>query len=248
MGRRVLIRIGAAVAVAASLALSTVSTASAAGSRPRRRRRPHRGRRRAAAVVAGSPRTPSCPRRFGWTRRSSRSSRRFRGDGRAGLPQLRAMAYTRCVSRSRPLQELRSRNIVGIHGAGPFWASLDGSRVTRDADAGARGCGEPEKIAPSGVDWLRVPVTSSPGPGRGMFSKVAFIQRIDTRGGLAAGQLLRQRAARRGRLQHELRVLGAEDVVTKPRSAARSCPGGQPRCGPPGTHSTSPAGFATRPG
>ena len=32
------------------------------------------------------------------------------------------------------LQELRSKKIVGIHGAGPFWASLDGSKVTRDPD------------------------------------------------------------------------------------------------------------------
>lgn len=68
---------------------------------------------------------------------------------------------------------------AGIHGKGPFWANFDGSHVD----------GTPDQSAPSpdqtkNVPWLRVigkstPITS------GVFGNVTFIQRIDTRGGVA---------------------------------------------------------------
>ena len=78
------------------------------------------------------------------------------------------------------LQNLRGGATVGIHGKGPFWASFDGSRVDRTA-------GELIGSAPGGkgnIDWLRVPVTPVP-DAPGVFGKVRFVQRVDTRGGVA---------------------------------------------------------------
>jgi hypothetical protein len=68
---------------------------------------------------------------------------------------------------------------VGIHGKGPFWASLDGSRVDGSAPVSV-----PSPAGLSNIAWLKVtgtPVPNAPG----VFGKVAFIQRIDTRGGVA---------------------------------------------------------------
>jgi Protein of unknown function (DUF3455) len=66
-----------------------------------------------------------------------------------------------------------------IHGKGPFWASGDGSRVD----------GTPVESIPSpdgtsNVAWLKLsgaPVANAPG----IFGNVAFIQRLNTRGGVA---------------------------------------------------------------
>ena len=69
---------------------------------------------------------------------------------------------------------------VGIHGKGPFWASFDGSRVDRTV-------GETVGLTSGGagnVDWLRVPVTPVP-DAPGVFGKVQFVQRVDTKGGVA---------------------------------------------------------------
>ena len=69
---------------------------------------------------------------------------------------------------------------AAIHGKGPFWTNFDGSRVD----------GKPTTPSPSSVQpdlksvpWLKL--VGTPTGASGVFSKVAFIQRIDTRGGLA---------------------------------------------------------------
>jgi hypothetical protein len=69
---------------------------------------------------------------------------------------------------------------TGIHGAGPFWASFDGSKVIGNGAAAA----SVPQTGTNNVAWLRVPTASTAGQG-GVFSKVAFIQRTDTRGGVA---------------------------------------------------------------
>jgi Protein of unknown function (DUF3455) len=68
---------------------------------------------------------------------------------------------------------------AGIHGAGPFWASFDGSKVI-----GTSPVAVPSPAGPTNITWLKVTAASTAGTG-GVFSKVAFIQRTDTRGGVA---------------------------------------------------------------
>jgi hypothetical protein len=67
---------------------------------------------------------------------------------------------------------------TGIHGFGPFWASFDGSRVVGD---GTKAASVPQ-TGTNNVAWLKIPAASNAGQG-GVFSKVSFIQRTDTRGG-----------------------------------------------------------------
>jgi hypothetical protein len=81
------------------------------------------------------------------------------------------------------LQNLRGGSTVGIHGKGPFWASFDGSRVDRTVSDPPVAVG----TAPGGmgnIDWLRVPVTPVK-DAPGVFGNVQFVQRVDTRGGVA---------------------------------------------------------------
>jgi hypothetical protein len=68
---------------------------------------------------------------------------------------------------------------TGIHGAGPFWASFDGSRVVGVSPVVDTA---PSPSGPTNVAWLKVTAKEVFGQG-GVFSKVAFIQRTDTRGG-----------------------------------------------------------------
>jgi Protein of unknown function (DUF3455) len=68
---------------------------------------------------------------------------------------------------------------AGIHGAGPFWASFDGSKVIGTSPVSA-----PSPAGPSNIAWLKVTAASTAGVG-GVFSNVTFIQRTDTRGGAA---------------------------------------------------------------
>lgn len=68
---------------------------------------------------------------------------------------------------------------AAIHGKGPFWTNFDGSRVDGSPTT-------PPSTAspdPKSVAWLKL--VGKPTGASGVFSKVAFIQRIDTRGGLA---------------------------------------------------------------
>ena len=70
-------------------------------------------------------------------------------------------------------------DLVAIHFSGPSWQALDGSIVVGDA-ANAKHAVAPD---PDGVDWLLLPVKST--TGNGLFSKVAYIQRLFTDGGKA---------------------------------------------------------------
>ena len=86
------------------------------------------------------------------------------------------------------LVNLRSGN-AGIHGAttgptAPFWASFDGSRVVGNTTPGTPGFAAIDAPVPTrDVRWVKLPGTSV--GASGVFSKVAFVQRIDTRGGVA---------------------------------------------------------------
>jgi len=68
---------------------------------------------------------------------------------------------------------------AAIHGKGPFWTNFDGSRVD------GRATTPPSSVSPDpkSVPWLKL--IGTPTGANGVFSNVAFIQRIDTRGGLA---------------------------------------------------------------
>ncbi len=69
---------------------------------------------------------------------------------------------------------------AAIHGKGPFWANFDGSRVEVDSSIPAVSF-SPD---PKSIPWLKFVAKPTPNT-TGVFSNVAFIQRIDTRGGLA---------------------------------------------------------------
>ena len=68
---------------------------------------------------------------------------------------------------------------AAIHGKGPFWTNFDGSRVDGSAPVSA-----PSPDPAKNVPWLKLVGTPTPHT-TGVFSNVAFIQRIDTRGGVA---------------------------------------------------------------
>ena len=82
---------------------------------------------------------------------------------------------------------------AAIHGKGPFWTNFDGSRVDGKATKSSvvrSASADPTKNVP----WLKLVATPTPNT-TGVFSNVAFIQRIDTRGGVAPTE----RAPRRRR-------------------------------------------------
>jgi uncharacterized protein DUF3455 len=67
-------------------------------------------------------------------------------------------------------------HVVGIHYAGPTWQSTDGSSVV-GTKLGA------VTVDPAAIPWLLLAAKTTTGPG--VFSDVTFIQRIETKGGLA---------------------------------------------------------------
>ena len=67
---------------------------------------------------------------------------------------------------------------IGIHYVGPKWESKSGSKVAAQRVLGT-GC-TPD---PTAIAWLLLKKTST--EGNGIFSKVTFIQRVNTTGGLA---------------------------------------------------------------
>ncbi len=69
-------------------------------------------------------------------------------------------------------------NQVGNHGRGPFWVSYDGSLTTGSMKASV-----PSPDPLKDIPLLLLSATSSGGDG--IFSHVNFIQRLDTRGGVA---------------------------------------------------------------
>ncbi|MGE0350542.1 DUF3455 domain-containing protein [Hydrogenophaga sp.] len=66
---------------------------------------------------------------------------------------------------------------IGSHGAGPFWAGFDGSRVVGSVRARA------DAPAPGAIPWLLL-ATQSTGAA-GVLSQVTYIQRLHTEGGVA---------------------------------------------------------------
>jgi hypothetical protein len=68
------------------------------------------------------------------------------------------------------------RGQVGTHYAGPTWESNSGSKVVARR---LEGC-SPD---PSAIPWLLLETVSSDGPG--IFNGVTYVQRVNTRGGLA---------------------------------------------------------------
>ena len=69
--------------------------------------------------------------------------------------------------------------IVGKHYAGPTWEASDGSRVVAEA------VGNSPSAKPNSIPWLllRARATS----GNGLFTRVQFIQRLNTVGGSVPG-------------------------------------------------------------
>lgn len=65
---------------------------------------------------------------------------------------------------------------IGVHGPGPYWQAVDGSRLVGEVKARAEA-----PIARS-IPWLLMVVTNATGP-NGRFSRITSIQRIDTVGG-----------------------------------------------------------------
>lgn len=68
-------------------------------------------------------------------------------------------------------------NLVAIYFGGPTWEALDGSAVVGDT-SNAKHFTAPD---PDAIDWLLIPAQST--TGNGQFSRVAYIQRLFTKGG-----------------------------------------------------------------
>jgi hypothetical protein len=66
---------------------------------------------------------------------------------------------------------------AGTHGAGPSWTATDGSAVVGQKVAQA------DAPAPNAVPWLLLRATSN--TGKGVFSAVTYVQRLETKGGKA---------------------------------------------------------------
>ncbi|HLH52848.1 MAG TPA: DUF3455 domain-containing protein [Verrucomicrobiae bacterium] len=70
----------------------------------------------------------------------------------------------------------RGGHVVGIHYAGPTWQSTDGSTVV-GTKLGA------VTVDPAAIPWLLLAAKTTTGPG--VFANVTFVQRVETKGGLA---------------------------------------------------------------
>ena len=70
---------------------------------------------------------------------------------------------------------------VGLHAAGPIWQHIDGSSVRARMVSAAPGA------TFSDIPWLKLEVTDH--HGEGVMSRVAIIQRINTKGGAIQGRV-----------------------------------------------------------
>lgn len=70
---------------------------------------------------------------------------------------------------------------VGIHGMGPHWTSKSGSRVEAERVQNT-GC----RPDPDAIEWLLLKMKTT--SGSGIFSRVTFIQRTNTTGGMAPAE------------------------------------------------------------
>ncbi len=68
---------------------------------------------------------------------------------------------------------------VGRHYAGPTWEDVDGSKIVAKVSGNAPGATADD------VAWLKLDVTKH--TGRGVLSKVAIVQRLNTHGGALSG-------------------------------------------------------------
>jgi Protein of unknown function (DUF3455) len=170
--RRVLATIAAATALAASLMVTGVGAAGATELAPS-------AQSAATADRNGGGPTPNSkllpPIQVDETQFKVVSTMRGTGkqvyDCKGGTYALREPVATLASLRGAP---------TGIHGAGPFWASFDGSKVIGDSTKAA----SVPQTGTNNVAWLKVSTASNAGLG-GVFSTVAFIQRTDTPGGAA---------------------------------------------------------------
>ena len=80
-----------------------------------------------------------------------------------------------------PLAELNGSKGVIHHYAGPSWEAADGSKVIRDM--GTPVTTVSAQRAAIDIPWLLVKVTAD--PAAGVLSKVVYVQRISTQGGVA---------------------------------------------------------------
>jgi hypothetical protein len=70
-----------------------------------------------------------------------------------------------------------NQSAAGTHGAGPSWVAADGSSVHGKKLAQA------DAPRPDAIPWLLVEATAN--EGGGLFSRVRYVQRVDTVGGKA---------------------------------------------------------------
>jgi hypothetical protein len=80
-----------------------------------------------------------------------------------------------------PLAQLRAPSGVIHHYAGPSWEAVDGSRIVRDKDSPVTTL--PARQPATDIPWLLIKVQPDATPG--VLSKVAYVQRIETSGGVA---------------------------------------------------------------
>lgn len=80
-----------------------------------------------------------------------------------------------------PVAELAAKQGAVHHYAGPSWEAADGSKVVRDKDTAV--VTVPASKASADIPWLLVKVTADPAPGT--LSKIGYVQRIATHGGVA---------------------------------------------------------------
>lgn len=87
----------------------------------------------------------------------------------------------------------RAGKPLGTHGAGPFWAAADGSRIVGEVKARDPG------TDPNAIPWLLLATRSTGGPGS--YADVKSVQRLETKGGKAPTQ-----ACTRDNLKQEVGV------------------------------------------
>ncbi|CAM5763923.1 hypothetical protein LMIY3S_00974 [Labrys miyagiensis] len=80
-----------------------------------------------------------------------------------------------------PVAELTARQGTIHHYAGPSWEAADGSKVVRDKDTPV--VTVPARKAGADIPWLLVKVTAD--PAAGALSRIGYVQRIETHGGVA---------------------------------------------------------------
>ena len=80
-----------------------------------------------------------------------------------------------------PLAELSGPGQAVHHYAGPSWEAADGSKIVRDKDTQV--VTVPAKQAAADIPWLLIKVVADSTPG--ILSKVAYVQRLSTTGGVA---------------------------------------------------------------